>query len=103
MTGLNQLPVWTAETASVRDHVLVENQHQPTTINLRTYIDARYKLTVYYNHNYGELFDLQDDPNEINNRWDDPNFVALKQQLMLKLIHAEMAKVPLPMPRLAPA
>ncbi len=32
---------------------------QPTTIWLRTYVDERYKITVYHNRDYGELFDLK--------------------------------------------
>ena len=48
---------------------LVENRHEPTTVHVKTYVDDRYKLTVYYNREYGELFDLQADPGEVNNLW----------------------------------
>ena len=103
MTGINQLSTWTGDTKKVRDHVLVENRHQPTTIHAKTYIDARYKITVYWHENYGELFDLEEDPGEIDNLWDDPNSTALKTDLIRKLLDAELGKEPLPMPRVAPA
>ncbi|MDA0348861.1 MAG: sulfatase-like hydrolase/transferase [Verrucomicrobia bacterium] len=103
MTGENQLPSWLGDVGSVRDHVLVENRHQPHTIHLKTYINERYKLSVYWKRNYGELFDLQEDPGEINNLWDDPEAVALKAELIRKLLDAELGIEPIPMPRTGPA
>ena len=41
--------------------MIVENRHEPTTIHAKTYVDERYKLTVYYNQPYGELFNLASD------------------------------------------
>lgn len=103
MTGVDQWQVWQGKEASARDHVTVEHHHQPTTIHARTYVDARYKLTVYWNRPYGELFDLGADPGEIHNLWDDPSAADLKAELTRKLLFAEMAKEPMPMPRVAPA
>ena len=102
MTGVNQLPAWKGET-DVRNHVLVENRHQPSTIHVKTFINERYKLTVYWNREYGELFDLQNDPEELNNLWNDPEASELKSQLTRKLLDAELGKEPVPMPRVAPA
>jgi arylsulfatase A-like enzyme len=99
MTGVDQSPVWRGEAVSARDHVVVENRHEPTTVHVKTYIDARYKLTVYYQRSYGELFDLQADPGEVRNLWDDPNCVELKAELVRRLLFAEMGKEPLWMPR----
>lgn len=88
---------------NIRSHVIVENQHQPTTMNIRTFITQRYKVTVHFNQDHGELYDLQDDPGEYVNMWDNPEHQALKQDLLLKFIHGEMAKAPLPMPRISVA
>ncbi len=33
-----------------------------------------------------ELYDLRDDPHELNNRWDDPALASVKQDLQLRLI-----------------
>jgi hypothetical protein len=58
---------------------------------------------VYYNQGYGELFDLQEDPDEYHNRWGDPVYAHVKSELLLKFLHAEMGKEPLWMPRVAVA
>jgi len=99
-TGLDQTPVWFGERERLRDHVVVENRHEPDTIHVKTYVDQRYKLTVYYRHDYGELFDLQEDPGEVNNLWDDPGHQDLKHELIRQLLFAEMGKEPVWMPRI---
>ncbi len=103
MTGFSQKTVLCGETKAVRNHVMIENHHQPTKMHLKTYVDTRYKLTVYSNQPYGELFYLQQDPGEINNLWDEPATQPLKSQLLLKFIHAELGKEPIPMPRISGA
>jgi arylsulfatase A-like enzyme len=99
MTGISQKEVWTGGKDSVRNCVMVENRHQPTTVFHKTYIDDRYKITVYFEKEYGELFNLQDDPGEIRNLWGDPTHDKLQKSLLLKFIHAEMGKEPIWMPR----
>jgi arylsulfatase A-like enzyme len=103
MQGVNQLPVWTGEAESARENVLVEFRHQPTAVHLRTYIDERYKLTVYRDHTYGELFDLEADPEERQNRWDDPEFATIKAALFQKFVNAELQREPMRFPRIAHA
>lgn len=104
MQGVNQLPVWTGEDeTAARDNVLVEFRHQPTAVQLRTYIEARYKLTVYRDQAYGELFDLEEDPEERVNRWDDPDFAAVKAALFQKFLNAELQREPMRFPRIAHA
>ena len=103
MTGIDQSGVWYGERETIRDHIIVENHHDPSTVHVKTYVDSRYKITVYYNHDYGELFDLEADPNEINNLWNDPDSQALKAELTTKLLFAEMGKESIPMPRISGA
>jgi uncharacterized sulfatase len=103
MTGVNQRDVLLGAKDAARDHVIVENHHQPTTVHLKTYFDGRYKITVYYNRDYGELFDLRDDPGEVRNLWSSPTHVEVKAKLLLKFLHAEMGKEPTWMPRIAVA
>ncbi|MBR2568863.1 MAG: DUF4976 domain-containing protein, partial [Paenibacillus sp.] len=82
---------------------ICEFRHEPTTIHQKTYVDSRYKITVYYNQSYGELFDLEQDPGEVHNRWNDPEYAELKQELLLRYIWAELGKEMMPMPRIANA
>jgi uncharacterized sulfatase len=103
MQGLDELPAWRSEAPTVRDHVLVENRHQPTAVHLRTYIDPRHKLTVYRDRPYGELWDLEADPGEVHNLWDDPGAAGLKERLLQAFLNAEVRREPTRMPRVAGA
>ena len=103
MTGIDQTKAWYDENKKLRDHIICENHHEPTTIHLKTYVDERYKLTVYYNQTYGELFDLKEDPKELNNLWDNKEYKELKSELLLKYIWAELGKEPMWMPRIKQA
>jgi len=100
MTGVDQSKVWLQRQSAARDHILCEFRHEPTTIHQKTYVDRRYKITVYYNQTYGEMFDLEEDPNELVNLWDSPAHAALKSELLLKYAWAELGKEPLAMPRI---
>ena len=100
MSGVNQLKSWQNPEEKVRSHTMVENNHEPGEVELRTYIDDRYKLTVYNGLDCGELYDLETDPEEIDNHWDDPDYAAIKMKLMQAFLQAEMAKDVLPMPRI---
>jgi arylsulfatase A-like enzyme len=103
MQGVDQLDVWCGATSSARDEVLVEFRHQPTKVHLRTYIDDRYKMTIYRDQSYGELFDLLADPEERQNRWDAPEHQSLKADVMLRFLNAELRREPLHQPRVAHA
>jgi len=103
MSGENQKEVWRGKQANVRDHILCEFRHEPTTIHQKTYVDVRYKITVYYQQSYGELFDLQKDPKELSNLWNHPDYQALKAELLLKYAWAELHKEQMPMPRISHA
>ena len=46
------------------------------------YRDRRYKLSVYHGHGLGELYDLQNDPWEFDNLWEDPGSQELKHRLI---------------------
>jgi len=103
MQGLDQGPCWRGEVDQVRDIAICEHRHQPTAIHLRTYIDDRYKLTVYRDQDYGELFDLQDDPGEVRNLWDSPEHASLKADLVRQALNAEIVREPLRQNRIAGA
>jgi uncharacterized sulfatase len=103
MTGKDQSRVWQDQEQQARDHIICEFHHEPTTIHLKSYVDERYKITVHYNQNYGELYDLQEDPGEVCNLWDSPEHFELRSRLLLKYIWAEMGKEPMWMPRIAGA
>lgn len=103
MQGVNQLKVWQGKQENARDHIICENRHNPVMPHLRTYVNEQYKLTVYREESYGELFDLAKDPNELNNLWDDPDHATLKLELMHKFLQASLQNEATRMPRIAHA
>ena len=55
------------------------------------YFDGRYKLCIYHGHDLGELYDLESDPAEFNDLWNDPGYKDLKLQLLKRHIDAYAA------------
>ncbi|WP_045518486.1 sulfatase family protein [Neobacillus niacini] len=103
MTGMDQKEVWLGQNEKVRDHVICEYRNQPTKVHQKTFIGERYKITLYFNETHGELFDLQEDPQEIRNLWNIPEYRELREQLLFQYIWAELKKEPMPMPRITGA
>ncbi len=54
------------------------------------YRDARYKLTVYHGLGLGELYDMEADPGEFDDLWDDPGHQEVKTDLLIKSYDASM-------------
>ena len=54
------------------------------------YRDERYKLVVYHGHDLGELYDLQEDPGEFSDLWDDPSHRDVKTELLLRSYDSSM-------------
>lgn len=49
-----------------------------------------YKLSVYHDRNLGELYDLENDPWEFKNLWDDPHYADLKARLILESFNSHV-------------
>ncbi len=103
MQGVNQLAVWQGKETEARDFILCENRHNPVMPHLRTYVNERYKITVYREADYGELFDLQEDPSELSNLWHEPQAQGIKLELLHRFIQASLKTEPTRMPRIAGA
>ncbi len=52
--------------------------------------NERYKLVYYHGHPIGELFDLEKDPHEFRNLWNDSQHLALRAELTKQLFDAVM-------------
>lgn len=69
---------------------------------IRTLITDRYRLSIYGRTGHNELFDLQEDPGELVNRWNEPSFASIQSQLIEELAMTEMDAADLsPWPRYA--
>ena len=92
--GVNALPLLQSVAArteagprsTVRDAAIIECTDDPHGLRLKTVVTQEHKLTVYHGHDFGELYDLQGDPGELVNRWDDPAYAAERQRLMGRIL-----------------
>lgn len=83
--GESLMPLLQQESGSVREHAIVENRTTRTGLYLITVVQGRYKATFYFGKSYGELYDLQEDPNEFVNCWDNPQYKDVRGELELML------------------
>ncbi|MCW2309399.1 sulfatase family protein [Rhodobium gokarnense] len=95
--GLSLWPLLTGATdaAHHKDFVLSEYYdalRSPGFVGSRgsMYFDGRYKIAIYHDQGTGELFDLDIDPDELNDLWDDPDHATLRADLVLKHFSAMM-------------
>ncbi len=64
--------------------------------------DGRYKMVMYHRENgLGELFDLETDPGEFGNLWNDPGLTEFKLRRMQDHVDTVMATVSAGEPRVA--
>ncbi len=80
--GVDTMPMLTGEVKSVRDSALVECVDDPRGLRLKTIVTDTRKLTWYSGHSYGELYDLENDPSERVNQWDNASYAADRTYLM---------------------
>lgn len=103
--GLDLAP--TLETGDrVRDELLVEQDaHVPLPLTgewpprLRTIVTPEWKMTVYLDQEWGELFHRIEDPHEMQNLWSDPDTQIVRSELTWALTQELMRAVdrsPLP-------
>lgn len=59
----------------------------PSPARVRAVVTERHRFTLYKDADWGELYDLAEDPGETRNLWDDPGQAAVKADLSLRLNH----------------
>lgn len=77
-----------ADAHHFKDAVYCEYYHSlkgtHENVNATMYFDGKYKLICYHGESYGELYDLDNDPNEFHNLWDSAKLSTLKSELVQK-------------------
>ncbi len=88
--GLSLAPVLRGEQQSLREALVVENDEDYLGLRLRTLVTKRHQLTVYCGQDYGELFDLEEDPGQVRNLWASPAHRGVRESLQRWLLHELM-------------
>lgn len=86
LPGKSLVPLLTGEKCEVNKDVIVEQDEDYLGLRLRTLITGDYRLTIYPGQEYGELFDLKNDPKEKRNLWDNKEYAQLKYELKSRLL-----------------
>jgi arylsulfatase A-like enzyme len=62
----------------------------PPEFTMRTLVDERWRISVYRNVPWGELYDLAADPYELHNLWDEPASAGIRHELTERLVQKMM-------------
>jgi len=100
IAGISQKDVWNGDLEKIRNYAICEHNHERNSIYIKTYICEKYKISVFLNMDYGEIYDLESDPDELNNLWDNPEYLNLKSSLLVKFMQGTMESEPDFMPRI---
>ena len=82
-----------------RDAVLIQYDSQRTIDpfgpqpRVHTVVDGQYRLSAYYGSENNELYDLNCDPGEMKNLWDDELYVHVRAEMYRKLAELQMKVV----------
>ncbi len=96
LQGVSLWPVIEGSNSVARDSLVIEDDQQravfglPPASRLRTLVTARWRMTIVQGDSYGELYDLQNDPHELDNLFEDVAHRGVRAELMEKLAYREM-------------
>ncbi len=65
----------------INDFAIVETDADYLGLRIRTFVTGKYRFTIYPGHEYGELFDIEKDPDEFYNLWNIPEYQDIKNKL----------------------
>ena len=79
------------EGVAIRENLLIE--HEDNTgiwgfeepAESRTLISNQYRMTIYRGQSWGELYDLENDPEETRNLWDNADYQSVQLKLVQEL------------------
>jgi len=97
MQGLDIVPAWSSGSLPNRPGILIEHDtHRghlgfEDPLRVRSYVTQRYRTSVFQPIDYCEMYDLQEDPHELNNVWDDPRYKPERDRLLEEWMHQLIA------------
>lgn len=97
MQGTDMAPSLQDPTKKGVEAVLIEEDgHEPAfgfeqPVRVRSILTERYRLSIYDGADWGELYDLQQDPHEMTNLFDDPSHAGLRGEMFERLAYQMMS------------
>jgi arylsulfatase A-like enzyme len=96
MQGGSLLPALGGDARPGQEEVLIQYDHQRVNAGLgraprvHTLVDARWRISVFQGVEWGEFYDLENDPGEFINLWADAAHASEKARMMERLLRAEL-------------
>ncbi len=85
MQGAGQRSVCEGASEAARDSFLIENRAVQKGFYQKMLVTDTYKIVAYMDEQYGELYDMMNDPNQYDNLWNSAAHGELKQTLLARL------------------
>ncbi|MBN1837085.1 MAG: sulfatase-like hydrolase/transferase [Spirochaetales bacterium] len=79
-------PLIDGDHGSAYPYALVEHDNMAWGFNIKTLRSRDWRMTYYAGRSFGELYDLNQDPHEFVNLWDDPEHRSVKEELKTALL-----------------
>jgi len=87
MQGKSLVPILNSPNTELNEDVLIEMDDEIMNETSRTLITNDWRMTVFGTEDEGELYDLREDSEEMNNLWHDNSFFDKKLELTIKLLN----------------
>jgi hypothetical protein len=83
MQGNSLTPILNNPDEQINEDILIEMDDDHNNEKTRTLIKDNWRITVFSEH--GELYNLKEYPDEMNNLWSNKSFSEKKDELLLRL------------------
>lgn len=70
-----------------RKGVRIEYKEEPDRIRYKCWVTQEWKLVVYLEESFGELYDLKNDPGEKNNLYNNREYIEIKNMLLIEMLN----------------
>jgi len=84
MQGKSMVPLLRNPEKKINDSILIEMDDDHNYEKTRSLINNEWRITIFRDH--GEMYNLKEDPEELNNLWNDKSLIQIKCELILALM-----------------
>ncbi|MHA1291294.1 MAG: sulfatase family protein [Promethearchaeota archaeon] len=96
MQSIDITPILEDPSKKVRNSCYIEHDEEvgPLKSRIRHLITEDYKITVYEGYEgFGDIYDRKNDPDELNNLWNNNDYKEIKHKLVEKLLHETLKAI----------